>query len=301
MAAVDVVNLALHALGEAKITSAGFTTPATDVEKIVADRYPVFIAAQFGSYPWHFAKRFESLVKRTAVITNITAASAAVLTVTSSTIALEIRTGDIIEITGVAGMTQINGRRGKVVSGGGTVTLTTDINSSAFSAYSAGGVAEVKPLVRWRNAFRLPTDLARGPRAVYPLTSPIDYDNVGVRPATDRSYDIESDLLYTDLDGVAIEYFREVTPETEWLDAFHQFIVKAFAADIAIDVTGNVSMHQALLQDAFGLPSEAGEGGLYKKAKSADSQRVPSEVVEHNPLSEARFGAGGDALRALGW
>lgn len=66
-------------------------------------------------------------------ITGITKASSAVITCANT-----FASGDIVVITGVSGMTEINDLIGYVVSANGT-TATISINSSSFSVYTSGG------------------------------------------------------------------------------------------------------------------------------------------------------------------
>lgn len=68
---------------------------------------------------------------KTYPITGITNAANAVLTIGSHTLVA----GDTVHISGVATMTQINGLRGTIQSVTAT-TITTDIDSSAFSSFS---------------------------------------------------------------------------------------------------------------------------------------------------------------------
>ncbi len=74
------------------------------------------------------------------IITAITQAAQAVITVGTHTYAI----GDSVYISGVAGMTQINGRRAAVTAFDGT-TITVAINSTAFSAYTSGGATNTRP------------------------------------------------------------------------------------------------------------------------------------------------------------
>ena len=55
--------------------------------------------------------------------------------------------GDLVYFRDVAGMTQINGRQGKVISVGGTDTFTVDIDSRTFSPFTgdAGGITRTGP------------------------------------------------------------------------------------------------------------------------------------------------------------
>ncbi|MCY1534760.1 hypothetical protein D9M68_701420 [compost metagenome] len=77
---------------------------------------------------------------KTRSITAISKASSAVITVGSHTFVV----GDSVVITGVAGMTQINGRRALVSAISGT-TITVAINSALFSDYSSGGAVNTAP------------------------------------------------------------------------------------------------------------------------------------------------------------
>lgn len=69
-------------------------------------------------------------------ITNITQAANAVITIGAHNFV----NGDQVLITNVAGMTQINGLVG-TVTGTAAATITVNINSAAFGAYTGGGVA----------------------------------------------------------------------------------------------------------------------------------------------------------------
>jgi len=74
------------------------------------------------------------------VITAITAAASAVLTVGANTYAVD----DTVYISSVVGMTEINGQRGTVTARTST-TITLDIDSTAYTAYTSGGVTNTSP------------------------------------------------------------------------------------------------------------------------------------------------------------
>lgn len=74
-------------------------------------------------------------------ITAITEAAQAVVTVGASH---GFSAGNSVVISGVVGMTQINGMRANVISVTGT-TITVDIDSSGFSAYASGGEVTRRP------------------------------------------------------------------------------------------------------------------------------------------------------------
>lgn len=79
-------------------------------------------------------------VNKTRSITGINKASQAIVTVGTHT----FTTNDTVYISGVAGMTQINNKRYRIVSTGST-TITLDVNSTAFSAYSGSGTVNTAP------------------------------------------------------------------------------------------------------------------------------------------------------------
>jgi hypothetical protein len=77
-------------------------------------------------------------------ITGITAAAQAVVTISTGGSTNPFAVGNTIAFASVGGMTQINSVVGTVTAIGGVTTawtITTNINSSAFTAWSSGGTA----------------------------------------------------------------------------------------------------------------------------------------------------------------
>jgi hypothetical protein len=77
-------------------------------------------------------------------ITGITQAANAVVTLSTVSGSNPFAIGNSIAFASVAGMTQINGVAGLVTAIGGSSgawTITTNINSTAFTAWSSGGTA----------------------------------------------------------------------------------------------------------------------------------------------------------------
>ena len=77
---------------------------------------------------------------KTVAITGISKASSAVLTVGANSFAV----GESVQVSGVVGMTDINGMRAQVTARDAT-TITVAINSTAFSTYTSGGVVHTRP------------------------------------------------------------------------------------------------------------------------------------------------------------
>lgn len=74
-------------------------------------------------------------------ITAITKASQAVITVGTSH---GYVVNNTVYVSGVAGMTEMNGRRGLITAISGT-TITVNINSTAFTTYTSGGQTNASP------------------------------------------------------------------------------------------------------------------------------------------------------------
>jgi len=70
-------------------------------------------------------------------ITGISAAAQAVVLTTSALPAV----GEVVTFSGVVGMTQINTLRGKITAVNPGVSFTVDINTTGFTAYVSGGIA----------------------------------------------------------------------------------------------------------------------------------------------------------------
>ena len=78
---------------------------------------------------------------QTKAVTSISQAASAELVVGSSH---GFVTGQSVQVSGVAGMTQINGLRA-LITGTSATTITVAINSTAFSTYTSGGVVHTRP------------------------------------------------------------------------------------------------------------------------------------------------------------
>lgn len=85
--------------------------------------------------------RITFVADKTKTITGITKAVSAVITVGSGH---GFNAGESVNISGVTGMTQINGMRG-LITQTATNTITIAINSSDFGTYQSGGVVHTNP------------------------------------------------------------------------------------------------------------------------------------------------------------
>lgn len=77
---------------------------------------------------------------KTTAVTAISKAASAVLTVGANSFVV----GESVHVSGVFGMVEINGRRALITARDAT-TITVAINSTAFDAYTSGGVVHTRP------------------------------------------------------------------------------------------------------------------------------------------------------------
>lgn len=115
-----------------------------EIKKPVAGTIKVAIGAtEIRSADWSVVTttgRVTFAANQTYNITAITKAASAVLTLGSHPLVV----GQSVHVSGVAGMTQINGLRALITAITGT-TITVGINSTAFSTYTSGGAVNTRP------------------------------------------------------------------------------------------------------------------------------------------------------------
>src|SRR5574338_570700 len=122
--------------------------PTRTIFKPVSGSVRVAIAGQeignVGATRWSVdttTGRVTFAADKTKSVSAITQASHAVLTVGASH---GFVVNDVVQISAVSGMTQINGLRAAVTATGAS-TITLAINSTTFSAYTSGGVVHSAP------------------------------------------------------------------------------------------------------------------------------------------------------------
>lgn len=137
------------------------------------------------------------------------------------------------------------------------------------------------------NAFTRPSDMIGAVNAWRDAADPLR----GQR----TPYVVESDGLFWSDDAVIFADYTANVPEERWPSWFRQLVVTAFAADLA-DHAQLRGQARDLRAEAFGTPSEGGEGGLYAQARNEDSRMAPQRQlttgVDPGPLVGARYGHG---------
>lgn len=110
-------------------------------------------------------------------------------------------------------------------------------------------------------------------------------------------YVMETEAGYwADTATVYVEFTAEIA-EAAWPTWFENLVVVAFAAELALNAQ-NRSLHNTLATQAWGVPSENGEGGLYAQARNEDGRMAPprqlvNSGVDPGPLVAVRGGGFG--------
>lgn len=141
----DGVYRLVKEYGRDKAGLAGIGRPKRPLYKPVAGKVAVGVAGQSlpaGQWSLDSTTGLVTLAaNKSRTITGISQATQAVITVGAHSFVV----GESVVITGVVGMTQINGLRAVIVAVSGT-TITVAINSTAFSAWISGGVVQTRPI-----------------------------------------------------------------------------------------------------------------------------------------------------------
>ena len=130
--------------GRGKTALSSIGRPYRTIYKPVSGKFSVAIAAitlPASQYSVDTTTGQVTIVAVTDTITAISQAAQAVVTVGSHTFVAGMTVG----FSSVVGMTEINGMRGTIVSITGT-TITVDIDTTGFTAYSSGGTVQTMPM-----------------------------------------------------------------------------------------------------------------------------------------------------------
>lgn len=138
------------------------------------------------------------------------------------------------------------------------------------------------PLVKWRDSYAMPADRIGNPLSLH--------NNTGQGSPAVVDFETFADAVHCNEDLLYLTY-RQRKSEILWPAYFVNFAVIALAARWAIPLTEDDDKAKTLGQDAFGLPAEAGRGGLFRTARQLDSSGAGLNVIEDNTLIAARVGA----------
>lgn len=138
------------------------------------------------------------------------------------------------------------------------------------------------PVNEYTYQFQLPSDMiAGGLQAVF------DSSQVGAKPV--RGFEQYQRVILSDDTELYADYLIDVE-ETVWPGFFAEFVAVALAADIAFAVTDQANTEKIWSVKAWGLPSDAGRGGMFRIARNRDAKGRPPRKIETFSLTDARQG-----------
>lgn len=135
------------------------------------------------------------------------------------------------------------------------------------------------PLSEYDNAFSLPSQMLAGPHSVF-----VDSDAKG----TIQEWDIFGSDLYTDHSEIWIDYTKDVD-ENDFPPYFVELMKYAMAEELAKAVTDETTTQRSLYDKVYGTAGDNTDGGLLGKAKRLDAFSRPTQIIQDDPLTEARF------------
>lgn len=230
--------------------TAGFCRrlPSTKAARTVFDAWARIRDEVIRSHPWNSVVRrirlARSLPSGLATITAITAAANASVT---TSFAHGYTTGDLVSITGVVGMVEVNDRYYTItVTGANTFLL--GIDSSSYQPWSSGGtlIKAYPPLT---------PDFGYA----YKYEVPEDCERVLSIEESDRAvWETEGRWVFTDIGiTVPVRYARKITDPDQFDAQLTTVLVARLAVEISEELTQSNSKKQELKDDYSGLMAEA--------------------------------------------
>jgi len=139
------------------------------------------------------------------------------------------------------------------------------------------------PLNEWRYAHIVPAEALRI-WALYPS------NNVGAKPLNQYSINAPTGKrqIHSNQNIIYGEY-TVYTDETNQPGYFTHFAIHAFAALIALPITDDPALADAMHRLAWGVPSDGEKGGKFAVATGIDAQQQPAEEIFSSPFIQARF------------
>lgn len=138
------------------------------------------------------------------------------------------------------------------------------------------------PINEWANAFKLPSArIIDGPIAVFNSTQ--------VGAGTITGFEIFGDQLFTNEAVIVVDY-QTIVDESKWPKYFVEFMTKVLMVELAFPITDQANLREGLFKEVFGLPNEAGMGGMFAAARARNSRESPPVPIRDFTLINARFG-----------
>ena len=228
-------------------------------------------------HPWTFAEKRISLAK---VITGATQVNPVVIT----SVAHGLSNENEVKITGVIGMTELNGNTYKIANKATDTFELTDpdddsnIDGTSFTEYSSGGFARKINTLAWDDD---------GLNIVYDL--PSDYLRANIQSDPWAWVKIEGQKLLSNVEELKIGYTYKLDDPTIYTAEFTLAFATLLASELAFSLTESTSKAKALVDkyNNITLPD----------AQSADSQQGTARNAQADLWEFARRSGTGLGIR----
>ena len=176
------------------------------------------------------------------IITNITQANPAVVTTSSS---LGLRTGDKVGMSGVVGMTELNGNCYSVTVID-PVTFSLDVDSAGFTAYTSDGIATLKEWLAWDDQGPDRTNIASG--FVHDVGGYYDVTVSTLIPIVNAETYVATETLYV-APGECFATNSGMRQTAGTGTGFHSLVYISFATSPSVNGNDNVQNVQFRVSD----------------------------------------------------
>lgn len=244
---VGIINLALSRLGETGDLTTISSGP-DKIDKLIAATYDPEREYLLSVHAWNFAQKTAELDYVAATISAATNASPVVVTLGAVT---AFANNDIVEITDVVGMTDLNSgtymidsvntvaktfelynadpERQVEITGSETLNTHSEIDGTAYGTYVSGGQMRLVPKAGYAYAYALPADCIS-------VSTLMDASMVAA-----DFYEVERDRIFTNLEDAYLKYCYQITDDTapifsgSFVDVFAWRLAKVWAWPITKD------------------------------------------------------------------
>ncbi len=262
---LDICNRALSRLGLVRISA---MAEDTKNGRACNAGWPFVRDEVLRLHPWNsVTQRTELAPYRalTASITGVTQANPAVVTVASDPGG--IVTGDVVAISGIAGMIQLNNREFTVTQLTATTYELQGENSTSYPAWSGGGVfGEVtEPAFEWEREYPLPA-------AVLRVLECFEVDDWTIEEATSQTAGVKS--IFTDQHApLQIRYIDQEVDESFYDTLLVSALIARMMIELAPELVDASTTRMQELHETWRMAlSEAG----YVESQ----EQTPSEFEE---------------------
>lgn len=287
----DICRQVCDYLGQEPIDS--INPPGSPLESLFARNIADCRRTVLRKAVWNFAKAEAQVSLIGTTVASATVVPSAISAITQALVGVitvpghSFTTGQQVSITGVVGMTQLNGSLYTVtVISSSTISLvslsSSPVNTVGFGAYVSGGVvtpSQAVPLLAnlvsdFTDVYQLPTDFIRF----------LSCGGTTEIQANDRRlYDIRNgrQLLVSNSEAPSlnVRYIRDVQDISQWDDLARQVLVLTLAVRLAYPVTKDPSVTKQM--NAL-LTAELPD------ALSIDGQEAPPIAIVNSKLITAR-------------